>query len=217
MNLGTMETRFRYFTNDKNAVRFTQPEAYFYLNEAYKYYFARLVSCGYGSLIKSPPSSLNITANDNKVALPSDFLRVRLLERVIDACWYPMKYIENYNYSEDTTSAYGDEIPDYSFIGNNIVLKNTPTESVTGGLRLTYWAYATEMTTSTSTPDSGFNEQWHGMIPVLAAIYAKGGREEHQSAPLVSMLGKMEQPFNDMIDSMTVAYQEAQPFYTGVL
>lgn len=214
MNLGTFETRFRYFVNDKDTIRFTQPEAYFYINEAYRYYYERLVSNGYGSLLATP-TLLNIVANVNTIALPATFLRSRLVERVIDNDWYPMNYLENYNNFEDTDSVSVDYIPDYSFQGTNLVLIPTPTESVTSGIRLTYWPYATEMTTSTSTPDSGFNTQWHGMIPVLAAIFAKGGREEQQENPLYTMLQKMEQPFNDMIDAMTVANQSAQPFYTG--
>jgi hypothetical protein len=215
MNLGTIDTRFSYFVNDSNHVRFnTTTERYFYINEAYKYYYARLVSCGYKSLLTTP-TLLDITADSELVALPSDFLRATLVERVIDDIWYGMcPFEKDSDYVEYTDWVDSDDIPQYSFQGNNLVLIDVPTESVTEGIRLTYWPVATEMSETTDTPDTGFNSMWHGLIPVLAAIYAKGGREEQNSGPLGQMLGKMEQPFNDMIDRMSVGRQTATPFYT---
>lgn len=217
MILGTMEIRFRYYVNDSNTIRFSQAEAYYYINEAYKYYHGRLVSCGYNSLLATT-TTLDITADTNTIALPSDFLRARLLERVDSNGWYVMyDYEKDSGYIEDTDGATGDYIPEYSFQGTNLVLIPTPTESVSDGIRLTYWPVATEMSDSTDTPESGFNSTWHGLIPLLAAINAKAGREEQDALPLINILDKMEQPFNDMIDRMTVARQTAEPFCTGRL
>lgn len=213
--LSQFRTRTRYYLDDGSATRWVDAEVDYYINDAYEYYYNKLVNVAYNGLLKDTPASLDIVAATDTVAVPADFYKGKRLYRVLSSRKVPLQNRENYEDTVYTGGAGGEFFPVYEFRATDILLMSTPQSSHTGGLELDYWPVMTALTLDTDEPVSGFSEQWQKLIPLRAAWIAKALREEEDVSNLITLLDNKEGPFNDTIDSMTIARQYTQPFFTG--
>lgn len=113
------------------------------VNEGYRKYNAILMRADEGFFEET--QLLNITANDEEVALPSilgnkkQFLRSTLLERVLEGERIALPYNRRHAGGVSTNNANTGPsyLPSWKFRGSKIVLEPTPIQSVTNGLLLT--------------------------------------------------------------------------------
>lgn len=199
-----MKTDCGYFLNDPSSIRYTAAIKTRFINLAYIEYYNILVKAGYQGLLATP-TDLNIVANTETVALPTDFFYLLKLSRNLNSKRITMKpYIKLEGVTWTAGVAAGDAyIPKYSIRGTNIVLDPLPSTSVTAAIHCEYFPVATEMTTDGTSPAIGFSAQFHPMIPLKAAILLKGTKEDEDVDKLERRLSVMEQPFWSLISSMT--------------
>lgn len=222
MTLLEMRTKCRYFLDDDQSgatgqiQRWSDVEINSYINEAYRFYYNELVGVGYDGLLINPPASLDLVANTETVSLPADWFKTRMLYRVESDRKVPLDYVRNYDYEVDTTG-YGSSFyrPAYDFRGANILLYPRPSFSEVGALLLEYWPSITEMSLDADTTATGFSTQWHSLLPLRAALWAKGGREEDDVSNLTGMLQSSEISFNETKDRMTNSRGYVEPFDTS--
>jgi len=120
---------------------------------------------------------LSIVSGTASIALPSDFILARLVERVLDNRTIPLKYFERYDTSNSTTSSFGSEsyLPSYRFESSNIILEPTPQESIANGLKITYFKNVSDLTLDADIP--AFSSLWHDLLVVFAVCRAKEKEE----------------------------------------
>ena len=75
-----MITRCNYHLNDDNNARYTLAMVKIFINDAYRFYNNRLVHGGCKRVLATP-DSLDLVANTETVALPSDFYLIFKLSR----------------------------------------------------------------------------------------------------------------------------------------
>lgn len=109
-----------------------------YLNEAVRRYFAEVVMHLEGQF--TTVADLDITANTNTIALPSDFFKLKQAWRAVSGGYEPLHYRNNLTEGMNTTgSGGGDNFrPDYYLRGNSLVLSEMPNFSETSGIRIEY-------------------------------------------------------------------------------
>lgn len=216
MTLTELDTETRYHLNDDNSDRYTSAIVTKFINNAYRHYYNKLVQAGYKGLL-SAPAELDLVATTQTVALPSDFYKCFKLSKVQTSYRTPLQYRSNLETSVYTGGvAVGDGYkPDYDFQGTDILLQPAPSASETGALYLEYWATMTELSSGTDTVTGGFSPEWQPMIPLRAAVFLKGGREEEEVRNLTAMLDDYESEFKSFINSMTKARKKTDRFNLG--
>lgn len=214
MNLGEMITDCGYYLNDTGLIRYDSTIRTRFINIAYMEYYNELVRVGHKGLLTT--DDLNIVADTETVALPNDFFMIYKLSKNLTNERIPLNYSSKMQEVTYTSgAATGDcYIPDYSIQGSNIVLDPVPSTSVTDGLHLEYFPVVTAMSTSTSTPASGFSSQFHPMIPIKACILIKGTKEDETIGNLMDILVTMERPFRSLIQSLTKQRKRVSRFFT---
>lgn len=218
MNLSALRTKTRYFLDDDSATRWTDAEVDSYINEAYRFYYNKLVANNYDGVLKQ--ASINLVSGQDQYSLPSDWFKTRILYKLESSANFeiPLQYKRNYDNWVDTTG-WGSSFytPAYDYVADTtgelkLVLYPEPSFSENNGLKLFYWPTVTELTLTTSSPVTGFNTQWHDLIPLRAAIWAKAGREEEDVTNLSGMLAQSETAFNETINRMSNARAYVEPF-----
>ena len=215
MNLGELRTRTRRILDEISEAFWLDLELDDYINTAYKHYYQQLINVGYHRLL-SAPTLLTITSGTETVALPSDFFKDRLLERVIDTRTIPLHRKDRYETSNIISGASSSYyLPNYTFRGSNIVLEPTPSATFTNGLKLHYYPIADDLSLDADEPVAGFISDWHRMLPWKAAEMAKGGREEEDIGNITNILARLEQPFLSIIEDVSQQRQFVEPFNTN--
>lgn len=133
----------RIFLNQENATNsfWSDQELTMYANDAVRQYFATVVQNSEGQFDKIV--DLNIVADQEEVALPSDFFEVRAVYKKITDAYKVLPYMNLVNVNYDTnggTSALNYEAY-YYFRGDSLVLRPIPNFSETSGLKLEYTAF----------------------------------------------------------------------------
>lgn len=118
----------------------TDSELLAYINEAVRIHFAELTNIDEGHFVTT--TSLDITANQRTVDLPSDFFKMKALYKTVTNGNILLNYRNNLSSSFFNDGGSGDTyLPDYYFQGNKLVLMDTPTGSQTGALFLEYMQF----------------------------------------------------------------------------
>ncbi len=214
MNLLQIRTEALRYLDDDSESFWDATEINSYINAAYDYYYALAVDENYPGLL-SAPAILNIVSGTETVALPSDFFKVKMLERVFTTKTVACQYIDRLdgaNLLTSTDQSY--YVPTWKIVGANIVLEPTPSASYVGGLKLNYWPVSVAMVADIDTPIAGFRSPWHRMLPIRAAIMAKGGREENDTSQLDRMIAPLEINFMNNLESITASRKFVEPFMT---
>lgn len=213
MNKGEMRARVRYLIDEPTETFWLDVELDTYIDAAYNYYYQDLLNANYDG-IEAAPTNLNIVSGTSTVALPSDFAKARMLERVFSTQTVPLRYVERQEEANIITpmdSSY--YLPIWSIIGSNINLEPTPPSSWANGLKLWYFPIPTPMTADAHTPDSGFRAMWHDLIPLRAAVMAKEGKEEADASGILKILQPLETMFHETLSaSTTITRQYVTPF-----
>lgn len=213
-----MRTRLRRKLDETTEGYWSDDELNDYINEAYYYYWQWLLNARDNRALKS--TTLNIVAGTAEIALPSDFIAARLVEKVEDNATYPIEWFERFDESNYTSGVtYSSHYPNFTvrFVGSNLVLEPTPNTSETGGIKLTYYYYPTELTDDDHSPDAGFSPLYHDILPFKASTYAKTKEESYGGgAPVGSwefLCQQKEQQFKASIELPSVQRTYASPFY----
>lgn len=202
-----------YYLNDTSSTRYNTALKTRMANIAYFEYYNDLVKAGHQGLLTTP-SSLDIVADTATVALPSDFFMVFKLSRVFSNSRKPMNPKTNLEKRVRTSGASSGDayFPDYSIQGSNILLQPVPSVSEEDALYLEYFPTATAMTTGTSTTATGFNAQFHPLIPLKASILIRATKEDEDVSGLKMTLNDMERPFRQLISSLTKQRKKTDRF-----
>jgi len=203
MTLDEMITATRFYLDDDSESRIFDNEITYYINLAYDYYYNDCINKSYQRFLTTTELSLT----DGKVALPSDFYKAQIVYFLDSGSYTPVEHYINYTDSVSTDNSYGDVT--YDFEGNYITFNGVNT----GTIKLVYYPEMTELSLSTDEPITGFLKNWHKLIPLHAAIIAKGGREEEDLQGLLNLKAIFEQPYNDYLTRMTNSRSYVQPFY----
>lgn len=213
MNLGEIRTLVRNLLDEPSEGFWTDTELNIYINAAYEHYYLRIINSDYAGVLTTR-TSLNIVAATDTVALPSDFLKHKKLERVFDTYKVPIDYNERHEMGTQTSGAdSGNYLPTWQIVGSDIVLEPPPSTSASNGLLLWYYPELTELSADGDTPVTGFRKNWHKMLAVKACVFAKGLKEEESDDALIRMLITLEDPFETALQRLVVARQYVEPDY----
>lgn len=143
-----------------------------YLNEGVRRYFAEVAPLFDGQFTTT--TSLNLVANTETVALPTDCFSVKALYKTMNQGYSILKYRNNILDSYSTTTQSGDSyIPYYYFRGNNIVLRPVPGASETGGLLLEYVQFPETMVNGGDSLTAQVAPVFKDLIQMYAVTKAK--------------------------------------------
>lgn len=166
----------RNLLNQPNPVNsfWTNAELTEYINEAVRMYFAEVIKNSEGYFLASPVY-LNITANQETVALPDDFFEMRALYIQRNNAWEILSYQNNVTsgfYTNAGTSG-NSYLPYYYFQGNNIVLHPVPNFSQVGILRLDYMSFPETLVNGGDTLTNQVSPIFKQLIEMYAVYKAK--------------------------------------------
>lgn len=217
-NLGALRTRVRSYLDEPAARFWTDVELNNWVNQAYFYYYMELVDA-YESYFATV-TFLSIVSGQALYALPADFDKIRLLERVLDGTTtVPLmefnrieapNVIANFTY----TNAY---LPTFRFFSNSVLLEPTPSVNVLNGLRLEYVPAPVTMSLDTDTPNAAFLDHWQEMIVLKAVISAKlkeemTGNQGADLGPFQLMLTTWENKVKEALEQRTMGRRYTEPF-----
>lgn len=167
-----LRTAVRIELRDPDGVTFQDPDVNHAINMAYRRVYMRIARYVQDYFVTT--SSSNVVSGTRAYALPSDCLRLKSLEYVKSNVTAPLtRYVRgvglNYTGAGSTTVLI---VPPFTFDfeGDNIVLEPTPQESVTNGLKFTYYQTSTSLSSDASTINSNFKDTWIDAIVLDATI-----------------------------------------------
>lgn len=218
MNLLQIRTKARRKLDELTATFWSDDELNDYINETYRKVWQLLIDDSNRKALKT--TNLSLVANTREVALPSDFVKARLLEHLVGTIYYPCKYYERYDtVTGDNTSPFsivGDQYSyAYSFLGDNIILEPTPFDSETSTLRLTYFYVPTELSDDADEPD--IPTLYHDLFVLGCVIQAKEkeemiGGDGASIAPFVSDYADLMDKFMTSISKQSQQRTYSQNF-----
>lgn len=139
-SLQNLLTNVRNNLNQPNPLNtfWTDAELSEYINEGIRIYFQEVFQNNEGHF--TAVTDLDITANTETIALPSDFFAIRTVYKKVsngyEALAYRNTVQESYSTQGGTSS--NSYMPYYYFRGNSLVLRPTPNFSETAGIRIEY-------------------------------------------------------------------------------
>lgn len=144
-----------------------------YLNEGVRRYFAEAVKHGEGQFTTT--ANLNIVADTETVALPTDCFSVKTLYRTVSGGYAALAYRNNMSEGYSTTGASGGDayVPYYYFRGNNLVLRPVPNFSETAGLKIEYVQFPETMLTGGDSMTAQVSPVFRDLIVTYAVYKAK--------------------------------------------
>lgn len=209
MNLSELRTQAREQLDEDVAVFWSDTLLNNAINEGYFYYWQWLIQASSPNALFGP-TLLNIVADTATVALPSDCIKIRLLEKLVGTEWVPLDYFERFDTSTSSQSVGWtyNESQNFSLVGRNLVLDPIPAESVTGGLRVTYYFRPTRLTSDSHSPNDGFDALYHDLLHLYCVKKAKAKEEGvagggADSTPFLSDLAQLEAQFKQSIEPAT--------------
>ncbi len=153
----------------------TDSELTEYLNEATRMYFAEVIKNSDGYFMPAP-TYLNIVADTEEVALPSDFFECKALYIQRDNGWQMLDYRNDLTsgfYTNSGVSNANIYAPYYYFRGNNLVLHPTPNFSATAVLRLDYIGFSDQMINGGDSLTNQVSPIFKQLIEMYAVYKAK--------------------------------------------
>ncbi len=140
------------------------------LNEAYRQYQEDWINNGEGALVTR--ATIDLVANQEAYALPSDWVRTERIERQLTFGTKPLDKYERYETSNVTISSNSGDwfLPTYRFRNQSIIFEPYPTFSQTAGMIHEYYALQSTLAVDGDSPVSGFLESWQDMCVIWATI-----------------------------------------------
>lgn len=215
--LQQLRTRVRAYLDEPVAAYWADAELNTWINQAYFYYYMWIVASFEGYFAKD--ILIDIVATQPKYAIPNDFYKIRLLERVYNSWTVPLRVYDRMETANITANSNYSQLylPTYRFEGQNIVLEPTPDTDITGGLRLEYVPQPTALTVDASTPDAGYLTMWEEPLVIRAAISAKMKEESVVNSgtdvgTLQSLMTNYEQTIKESFEQRTMQRRYTEPF-----
>lgn len=212
-----LRTRVRQYLDEPTAVYWTDAEINNWVNQAYFYYYMLIAQSFDGYFTKE--TLTNIVSNVNLVPLPSDFWKIRLLERVFATYTVPLRYYERMESPNITSNTNFSNVytPTYRFEGQNILLEPTPDTTIVGGLRLEYLPQPILMVADGDSPQPGFQESWQEGIVLRAAVSCKQKEEAvinggTDVTTLTTLMQNWEQTIKEAEELRTMQRHYTEPF-----
>ncbi|MBP7209567.1 MAG: hypothetical protein KBA02_00060 [Paludibacteraceae bacterium] len=212
-----LRARVRSYLDEASASYWTDNELNNWIEQAYNYYYMWVIQTFDGYFAKD--ILMNIVAGQAKYALPSDFFKIRLLERVYPTQTIPLKFFDRIETPNIISGAnYGlYNVPTYRFEGQNIVLEPTPDASFTNALRLEYYPQPTTLSAESSTLDDGYLPLWEEPLVLRAVISAKQKSETVTSGgedidPLWKQVYEFEQNIKESAEQRTIGRKYTEVF-----
>lgn len=207
---------------DPNNSSWSDAELTGYLNEAIRRYFGEVVQSSEGLFTKQ--TDLDITAGNETIALPSDFFEVvRLYKKVNNE--YISLYYDNssqQNYTTDGPSSSTAAAFSYYLRGDDLVLRNTPQFTETGGLRLEYIYFPETMVNGGDSMTTQVAPVFKDLIEMYAVYKAKLkesvlGHNVDMVSRLQGHVGDLYKQFQDVIAQRSHGISFVKPFdpFTG--
>jgi len=203
MLTSTIITRARLKLDEASAKFWTDAELLNYINKGYYYYWQWMIQAQHPLTLK--PTTLDTTAGTATVALPSDFIAVRLLEYVYSDRTEPLVYRERYDEASYTnlSSADNTSVYTYRIEGSNLVLEPTPQTTTTSGiLKMIYYYLPDELGTG-DTPT--IPAMYHNLLIDYCVVQGKRKEEAEGGGGtdigvFMRDLMESEQSFKEMIE-----------------
>lgn len=181
--LANLRTAIRIELRDADGVTWNDEKVDYAANQAYRLCFLRIASAVKDYFVTT--ANVNIVSGTRAYALPSDHITTKLLEYVESSRTYPIhRYTRGagVNYTAGSLGAIsGAPYFTYDLEGTNFVLEPTPQQSVTSGIKHTYYAGPSALTGSSSAIHANFKDAWVDVITLeackalLSQIEAMGG------------------------------------------
>ena len=169
--LSTLRARIRRKLDEESAGFWSDAELDDYINEGYLEFWKQAVQGQYYKTQKT--SLLNTVSGTAEISLPSDFLKFRLVEKVLPDRTVPLEYRSRFEQT-NRTSGYGStaySLYTYDVIGSNLVLEPTPQVSETGGIKATYFYTPTRLSADSDEHDLGSIHD--ALLVAYACVQAK--------------------------------------------
>lgn len=195
-----MITNVRYTLNQPSSTNsfWTDAELTTYLNEGVRRCYNEIIQNGEGHFATT--TTLNIVADTETIALPSDCFEVKHVWRTITNGFAHLSYRNNLSEGHATNGGSGGDtyLPDYYFRANNLVLSPTPNFSQTGGLKIEYIQFPAVMVALDSMTTQ-LSPIFKDVVEAYAVYKAKL-KESHTSG--VNTAALAQQTLNDLFTSM---------------
>lgn len=173
--LQTLISEVRILLNQKNPANsfWTDAELANYLNEAVRLYFLEAVQANEGYF--TAKTDLNIVANTDTIALPTDCFQVKNVYKAVTNGFVSLPYRNNMTegYSTQGGSSSNTYLPYYYFQGNNLVLRPTPNFSETSGIRIEYVQFPDNMVWGGDSMTAQVSPIFKQLIQMYACYKAK--------------------------------------------
>lgn len=216
--VASLITRVREKVDESVAAFWTDTVILSQLNESYKFYWAFIIKDFENYFAKQ--SLIDWDANaDGVYALPSDFGKCRLLSRVLNNSYVPLKYFERYEGAVDNSMANSTyALPNYRFQGTYIKLEPAPNFSETGAMLLEYIRTLTVLTSSDSTDSEFASIPMAEDCMVIRAVCKCKGIEEMVAGggadidPFIKDLMSTEQMMKELLEKRTMARMYVEQF-----
>lgn len=144
-----------------------------YLNEAVRLYFLECVQANEGYFTTT--TDLNIVANTETIALPTDCFQVKNLWKKVTNGYVSLNYRNSVTDGYSTQGGSNNEsfFPAYQFRANNLVLHPTPNFSETSGIKLEYIQFPDQMVWGGDSMTTQVSPIFKQLIQMYAVYKAK--------------------------------------------
>lgn len=144
-----------------------------YINEAVRIYFLECVLANEGYF--TTQTDLNIVANTETIALPTDCFEVKNVWKKVTNGYIVLPYRNSMveSYSTQGGSSSESYIPSYYFQSNNLVLRPTPNFSETAGIRIEYIQFPDNMVWGGDSMTNQVSPVFKQLIVMYAVYKAK--------------------------------------------
>lgn len=203
-------------TDDTNS-NWSNTELTQYVNEAIRRYYQIIVQNAEGQFNKV--TTLNITANQETITLPSDFFEIFTLKKVDQNDRIILNYRprtdESHRVDGGTSSTL--YLPYYYLRGNDIVLRPVPQFSETGALELEYVSFPETMVNGGDAMTSGISAIFRDTVVTYVVWKAKlaeslRGNGIQTYAPAERLLNDHVRALRDVVRERSYSPTAIKPF-----
>lgn len=175
--LKNLRDNLRIEIRDPDGLQFNDDALDYIINQAYVSAFYRIINVNEDYFESS--ASLNITANVETVALPTDFLRLKEIFYIPSSTSrIPMiRYRGGITEFSSQTPILQNSCYAYDFEGSNLLLKPIPSASLTNGILIKYYADCDKLSIDADPIHSEFKDNWASAIVLEAALSCVGQLE----------------------------------------
>lgn len=214
-SLGKLISNVRNFLNSPNEANsfWSNGELAEYLNEGVRMYAAEVLQHSEGQF--TTKTTLAIVSGTETVALPADCFVVRALRKKVTDGYMILNYVNDINDSYATNGGSSSQayFPDYTFRGNNIVLRPTPNFSEVDGLELEYIQFPDVMQNAGDLMTAQVLPIFKNLIEMYAVYKAK---LKESLVNGVNMHAIAQDNVNDLASSFTKAIERRSLGFTCV-